>query len=155
MPPYECDICLQQFSRPSSLSRHKINLHGQERIKYQCWSCTKIYARKENVIKHSKTEHNDTEQKFVIIRTTNERYNSTISAPETWTPPPEARLRSNGTIYKVKVRSQTPTPPQEWEPLSITQLCLRYPLPYPSSKEELLGELYISPSPSDSSILQE
>ena len=82
------------------------------------------------------------------------RYNPTISALETLTPP-EARLRTNGTIYKVKVRSQTPTPPVEWEPLSIKQLCLRYPLPYPTSKEELLGEVYISPSPSDSSIVLE
>lgn len=69
------------------------------------------------------------------------RYKPEIFIPDPWT------------IYQVRIQPSTPvptimiTPPEpDLEPLTMTQLCLRYPLPYCVSTDELLDDLYLSPS---------
>ena len=55
-----CNVCHKQFSTPATLRRHTDALHAQQRTKFQCWSCDKIYARKENVLWHAR-KHTETQ----------------------------------------------------------------------------------------------
>ena len=105
---HNCNDCNKKFTTAPSLKRHREAFHEETRVKYQCWNCHRTYARKENVLTHSRKEHQDTEGKFVIISTTNTRYNPEISQPDPWTPPFEARQRkasNQPTIYKIKIPS--------------------------------------------------
>ena len=156
-----CNICHKQFSTPATLRRHTDALHAQQRTKFQCWSCNKIYARKENVIRHARKIHGDTDGKFIITTLTNTHYKPEIFKPKTWTPPMEARprniIRLNITTPKTSTATQredistdTDTDYQlpEWTPLTTTQLLKLYP----ASNNELLTDLDISPSSSTSTI---
>ena len=166
--PQQCKICQKNFSTSSSLKRHTDAFHSESRTKFQCWSCFRNFARKETVLLHSRTQHNDTEGKFVIVSMTNTRYRPNIEKPKPWTPPPEARPR-NATIYKIRIPSTNninrttevrsndlitpskPKPDAEWKPLTIKQLREIYPI----STDELLTDLELTPSSSESSIDQD
>ena len=89
-----CNICHKQFSTPATLRRHTDALHAQQRTKFQCWSCDKIYVRKENVLRHARKTHGDTDGKFIITTLTNTHYKPEIFKPKTWTRPMEARPRN-------------------------------------------------------------
>ena len=167
-PTYACNICKDKyFTTRASQRRHNSSFHEKQQTKYQCWTCFKTYVRKESVIKHSKKAHDDSDKKFVIVTSTNTAYNPGIFKPDPWTPPPEARTRNkpttNATIFKVKVQSACKTAPppvstpvdinphglpSDWEPLSLAQLAVRYPV----STEQLMEELRITPSSSDETI---
>ena len=65
---------------------------------------------------------------------------------------------TNGTIYLVWIEPSTPVPTimimplePDWELLTMTLLCLRYPLPYCVSTDELLDDLYLSSSDTSNS----
>ena len=73
-----CSICHKHFSTPATLKRHRDALHAQQRTKFQCWSCEKIYARKENVLRHTRKTHGDTDRKFIITTLTNKHYKPEI-----------------------------------------------------------------------------
>ena len=160
---HQCNICQKNFSTSSSLKRHTDAFHSESRIKFQCWSCFRNNARKETVLQHSRTQHNDVEGKFVIVSMTNTRYRPSIATP--WIPPPEARHR-NAMIYKVRIppthnntttdisNNNRITPSKldtEWKPYTIKQLREAYPI----STEELLKDLEITPSSSESSLDQD
>ena len=49
---YVCGICQKAFTKNSSLKRHKTIVHLSTR--YNCLTCTKVYRRREDMIKHSK-----------------------------------------------------------------------------------------------------
>ena len=146
----------------SSLKRHTDALHAQHRTKFQCWSCDKIYARKENILRQARKTHGDTDEKFIITTLTNTRYKPEILKPKMWVPPMEARprniIRLNITtpkktstrtyIQREDIPTDTDTQLPEWTALTTTQLLKLYP----SSSNELLAELEISPSPSASTI---
>ena len=126
------------------------------------WSCDKIYARKENVLRHASKTHRDTDGKFIITTLTNTHYKPEIFKPKTWVPPMEARPRniirlnittpkktSTGTYtQREDISTDTDTQLPEWTALTTTQLLKLYP----SSSNELLSELDISPSSSTSTI---
>ena len=156
-----CNICHKQFSTPATLRRHSDALHAQQRTKFQCWSCNKIYARKENVLRHARKTHGDTDGKLIITTLTNTHYKPEIFKPKTWTPPMEARprniIRLNITTPKTSTATytqiediSTDTDHQlpQWTALTTTQLLKLYP----ASNNELLSELDISPSFSTSTI---
>ena len=156
-----CNICHKQFSTPASLRRHTDALHAQQRTKFQCWSCNKIYARKENVIRHARKIHGDTDGKFIITTLTNTHYKPEIFKPKTWTPPMEARPRNIIRLHITTPKTSTATQREdistdtdtdyqlpEWTPLTTTQLLKLYP----ASNNELLSDLDISPSSSTSTI---
>ena len=126
-----------------------------------------ITPEKETVLQHSRKQHNDVEGKFVIVSMTNTRYRPSIEKPTPWIPPPEARPR-NATLYKVRIPPThnynntttdipnndriTPSKPDtEWKPYAIKQLREAYPI----STEELLKDLEITPSSSESSLDQD
>ena len=154
-----CNICHKQFSTPATLRRHTDALHAQQRTKFQCSSCDKIYARKENFLRHARKTHGDTDGKFIITTLTNTHYKPEIFKPKTWTPSMEARprniIRLNITTPKTSTgtythREDISTDNQlpEWTALTTTQLLKLVP----TSSNELLSELDISPSSSTSTI---
>lgn len=163
MKPRNCTDCDKIFTTPATLRRHREAFHQQFRLKYQCWNCHRVYARKENVLKHSRQTHGDTDGKFIICSTTNQKYNPQITAPQPWTPPAEARYRSTATVYQVQVRSNMPQQPATpsdtdtkkqksptFRPYTIREMNKIYPI----TLEELQQELELtdsSDSDSDSS----
>ena len=149
-----CNICHKQFSMPATLRRHTDALHAQQRTKFQCWSCNKIYTRKENVLRHARKTHGDTDRKFIITTLTNTHYKPEIFKPKTWTPPMEARPRNIIRLNITSPKTSTATYTQiedistdtdhqlpEWTALTTTQLLKLYP----ASNNKLLSELDISP----------
>ena len=108
-----------------------------------------------------KKAHRDTDGKFIITTLTNTHYKPEIFKPKTWTPPMEARPRniirlnittpktSTGTYtQREDISTDTDNQLPEWTALTTTQLLKLYP----ASSNELLLELYISPSSSTSTI---
>ena len=98
---------------------------------------------------------------------TNTKYRPDIAEPKPWVPPMEARPK-NCTTYRITVSSgikgkqisntglqkeqpSTSTPGSYWPALTMTQLMLLYPV----TTDELLSDLYITPSSSDSTICQD
>ena len=109
-----CDECQRKFASNTTLKRHKNSFHKTHRTTFQCWHCHNVYARKENVIKHSLQKHNDSEGKFVIVETTNKKYKPDIFKPDPWTPPPEARTKNRGTTYQIRIgQTQKQKPPMD------------------------------------------
>lgn len=102
--PFSCGTCHKKFSTINNLRRHNEAFHSKDRTKYQCWHCTRTYARVETARKHALKVHGDNEQKPIQIKTQNKRWKPEIIKPGPWVPPPEARQR-NGTVYKITVRS--------------------------------------------------
>ena len=179
MKPKRCEECELDFFSPATLRRHREAFHQESRTQFQGWSCTKIFARKETVLSHSRKTHNDTDGKFVIVTTTNKRYHPDIQKPAKWIPPAEARTRADQrpTIYQITIPKRprlepvpttsdpqpipstpttgltipeiviTPASP-EWHPFSLNELSKIYPV----SMEELMLELVVTDSESDSSI---
>ena len=136
-----CNICHKQFSKPATLKRYTDPLHAQQRTKFQCWSCDKIYARKENVLRHARETHGDTGGKFIITTLTNTHYKPEIFKPKTWPPPMEARPRniirlnittpkktSTGTFTQSEdIPTDTDNQLPEWTALTTKQLLKLYP----------------------------
>ena len=106
-----CDKCNKSFCSNSTLKRHVRAFHTDKRTGYQCWNCHKIYVRKENVLLHSRKDHGDAEGKFIILETTNTKYKPEIFVPDPWIPPIEARTKTKGTIYKIRILTKQVTTP--------------------------------------------
>ena len=179
MKPKRCEECDRDFYSPATLRRQKEAFHQESRTQFQCWSCFKNFARKENVLSHSRKVHNYTHGKFVIVTSTNKRYNPDIQKPAQWIPPAEARTRA--TIYQVTIPKKprlqpvppTMTDPQpipntpatrptipeigktpaspDWQLLSMNELSKIYPI----SMDELMLELEVTDSESNSSLSSE
>ena len=134
-----CSICHKHFLTPAPLKRHMDGLHAQQRTKFQCWSCEKIYARKENVLRHARKTHGDTDGKFIITTLTNKHYKPEIFKPKTWVLPMEARSRNiirlnittpkkpSTSTYTQRENIPTDTQPPEWTALTTIQLLDLYP----------------------------
>ena len=161
-----CDECNKTIVSRSTLNRHKAAFHTEERSSYQCWHCHNEYARKESVVKHSLTAHNDPEKKFIITKITNTKYRPVITKPPRWTPPFEARPRTNNnsTIYRINLPSSTtssaPATSTEDSPTNLpsTPEFQAYTLweinrffPVRPTLQELKDDLYLSSPDSDDS----
>ena len=146
------NICEKTFVSRTTLKIHVEALHQEKRTKFQCWYCRKVNARKENAVNHTRNKHNDYERKFMIIETTNTKFNQGIFKPDPWVPPPEVRPRS-GNIHTILIKPKTqPTTthraPNTWEPYSPSDIDRSFQT---SVTEDMLQEdLYLSSS--DSSI---
>ena len=111
-----------------------------------------MYAREENEVSHTRNKRNDYERKFIIIETTNTKFNPGIFKPDPWVPPPENRPRS-GNIHTILIKPKTQqttthTASNTWEPYSLSDIDRSFKT---SVTEDMLQEdLYLSSS--DSSI---
>lgn len=101
---FSCGTCHKKFVNISNLRRHNEAFHSQNRTKYECWHCSKLYARIETARKHTIKVHGTTEHQPIQLKTKNKRWKPEIVKPGPWVPPPEARQRS-GTVYKVTIRT--------------------------------------------------
>ena len=122
---FRCNICEKTFASGTTLKRHVESLY-LERTKFQCWYCNKVYARKENAVKQTQMKHNDYERKFMIIETTNTKFNPGIFKPDPWVPPPETRPRS-GNIHTILIKPKTQqttthTASTTWDSYSLSDI---------------------------------
>ena len=95
---FNCKTCGKSFTTLGDLKRHNTSFNAATVIKYQCWHCPNIYARKESAKNHALKIHD--EKKTVRLTTDNKCFRLEIFRPEAWTPPPEARP---STIYKIMI----------------------------------------------------
>ena len=70
-------------------NRHTLRLHGEYLVKFRCYICKKLYARKDTLKRHSLTEHETPESRFEQVRIEQPK----MEAPKQWYPPPEAMTR--------------------------------------------------------------
>ena len=55
---FTCSSCGKHFNRLDSLKRHKDNVHSEtDKVTYSCKLCSKSFAYKHNLVKHSVKYH--------------------------------------------------------------------------------------------------
>ena len=145
-------------------NRHTTSLHGEYQLKYRCYLCKRLYAKKDTLKRHSLTIHETPESRYEQVRIKQPK----IEAPKQWYPPLEAMTRplfrllygkdkllnlttvSNKwpTASTRKVRDTDPN----FAPISIDQALAALNQPTRCTPEKLAEDLYITPSNSDTSI---
>ena len=168
-----CDICTKKLKNSHNLARHKRNIHGPEERKYKCTLCDKLYTRKDVLRRHSLSIHEIEETRFETVTYKRKpQVPMTIEKPKPWTPPQEGRITA-------RVAPQTTTDTRPWRavrPLRAAFILWGHPGQSPMqddaddwllehailpvkkpliSYEELLMDLYITPSNSDSTICED
>ena len=137
-----CEKCNRSFSTVSNLNRHKTRIHVQNRTQYECGICQKLYCRNDILKRHSISIQGIPEIRFneVIVR----NQPLPIEKIKPWTPPFKAR-------FKPVFRINFITDPK------FTAITIEEALQAIKKKtkkmtnDELMRDLYVTPSPSISS----
>ena len=161
---FPCLKCTKDLKSEVNRNWHTTSLHGEFQLKYRCYLCKRLYAKKDTLKLHSLTIHETPESRYEQVRIKQPK----IEAPKQWYPPPEAmtrpllrllygkdKLLNPTTVNKKRPTASTgevgDTDPN-FTPISIHQALVARNQPTRCTPEELAEDLYITPFNSDTSI---
>ena len=160
---FPCLKCTKVLKSEVNRNRHTLRLHGEHLVKFRCYICKKLYARKDTLKRHYLTVHETPESRFEQVRIEQPK----MQAPKQWYPPPEAMTRPLFRLVYGKDKLLNPTTTSKkrptasirevgdtdpnFTPMTIDQALAALNQPTRCTTEELAEDLYITPSNSDTS----